>query len=119
MNIYSRLLVVVACLLPFSSVQSSEIGKRPYELDWANRVSDTRAPLIDFENLDGWTVAQTGAVSEFSLSQEQQLWGEQVGKLVYRGSGDHPVITLAPPQAVPLPEPFDCVNLWVRGNNWG
>jgi len=119
MNIYSRLLLVVACSLPLSSVQSSEIGKRPYELDWANRVSDTRMPLIDFENLDGWNVAQTDAVSEFSLSQEQQLLGEHVGKLVYRGIGDHPVVTIAPPHAVPLLAPFDCINLWVRGNNWG
>lgn len=119
MNICSRLLVVVVCLLPFSSVQSGEIGKRPYELDWAGRVTDTREPLIDFENLDRWTVAQTNAESEFSLSQEQQLWGDHVGKLVYRGSGDNPVITIAPPQGVPVSGPFDCVNLWVRGNNWG
>lgn len=119
MNVCSRLLVVVVCLLPLSNVESDDIGKRPYELDWAGRVSDTREPLIDFENLDRWTVKQTDAESEFSLAQEQQLWGDHVGKLVYRGSGDHPVITIAPPQDVPVEGPFDCVNLWVCGNNWG
>ena len=118
MNIHSPLAGLVASLFWLSSVQSDEVGQRPYEMDWANRVTDTRAPLIDFENLDDWTVSLNDAESEFSLSREQQLWGDHVGKLVYRGTGDRPVITIAPPQAVPVPGPFDCVNLWVYGNNW-
>ena len=32
------------------------VGKRPYEMDWANRFQDDHPPLVDFENLDGWTV---------------------------------------------------------------
>ncbi len=27
-------------------------------------------------------------------------------------------MTLQPPAPVPLPVPFDCINLWVYGNNW-
>ncbi len=98
--------------------QSLEIGQRPYEMVWANRVTDTRTPLIDFENLDGWTVSRNDAVSDFSRSQEQQLWGDHVGKLVYRGAGAHPTVALVPPHRIPVPGPVDCVNLWVYGNNW-
>ncbi len=102
-----------------SAAAGEEIGQRPYELQWAGRLDDTRAPLIDFENLTGWTTSVQNAVAEFVPSREQQLWGDQVGKLTYRGLGSGPVVTLSPPQPISLSPPFDCVNLWVYGNNWG
>ncbi len=42
------------------------VGQRPYEMVWANRTADTRPPVVDFENLDGWTVARVD--SEASLA---------------------------------------------------
>jgi len=97
---------------------AESIGERPYEMVWANRTQDTHPPLIDFENLDGWTVETKDAVATFTRSREQQLWSDHVGKLTYRATGKTPVVTLRPPQPVPLTAPFDCVNLWLYGNNW-
>ena len=96
------------------------IGKRPYEMVWANRETDTQTPLVDFENLDGWTVALTNAEATLTRSQRQQLWGKYVGELVYRGlKGKRPKVVLTPAQPIPVKAPFDCVNLWAYGNNWG
>ncbi|MBC7352407.1 MAG: hypothetical protein H5U08_08620 [Thermogutta sp.] len=94
------------------------VGKRPYEMDWAGRTEDTRPPLIDFENLDGWTVETRNAVASFIRSREQQIWGKYVGKLTYRGVGPNPAIIVRPPQPVPFAGPVDCVNVWIYGNNW-
>jgi len=94
------------------------VGERPYEMVWAGRTNDTRATLIDFENLDGWRVETTDAVATFRRSREQQLWGDYVGKLTYRATGKSPVVTIRPPQPIPLAAPVDCVNLWLYGNNW-
>ncbi|MCR4411136.1 MAG: hypothetical protein NUV77_01775, partial [Thermoguttaceae bacterium] len=93
------------------------VGKRPYEMDWANRTEDDHPALIDFENLDGWTVECRDAEARFTRTREEQLWGKHVGTLVYRGSGPQPVVTLRPPKPMAAPA-FDCVNFWVYGNNW-
>jgi hypothetical protein len=94
------------------------VGQRPYEMVWANRTSDTRPPLVDFENLDGWTVACVDAQASFQCSRQQQLWGQYVGALVYRGTGKEPKVVIRPPKPIPVATPFDCVNLWVYGNRW-
>ncbi len=100
------------------SLRADTPGERPYEMDWANRHDDVRNPLVDFEDLQGWTVTCQDAIGDFSRSREQQVWGDFVGKLVYRADGTRPEITIAPPQPLPIGKPFDCVNLWVCGNNW-
>ncbi len=94
------------------------VGRRPYEMVWANRTADTRPPLVDFENLEGWTADCVDAKASFGRSREQQLWGQYVGALVYRGTGPNPKITLKPPKPIPVTGPVDCLNLWVYGNNW-
>ncbi len=98
----------------------SEVGKRPYELDWAGRTRDDHPPLIDFEDLTGWTVATRNAAATFARSREQQIWGRYVGKLVYRADGPAPnEVRVVPPNPIPIGEPFDAVTLWCYGNNWG
>ncbi len=110
--------LLVALIVVAPLVAEETAGKRPYELTWAGRTSDTRPPSIDFENLDGWTVDLEDAAADFERSQEQLLWGQSVGKLRYRSAGSRPVVRLKPPQATALPKVFDSVNLWVYGNNW-
>jgi len=95
------------------------VGNRPYEMVWANRTHDTRPPLVDFENLNGWTTTTTDAVASFTITREQQLWGEHVGRLTYRAAGKSPKVVVRPPRPVPVPAPLDSINLWVYGNNWG
>ncbi len=115
----TRFLLMLSVLWILTAVAAADesVGRRPYEMDWANRTEDVRQPLVDFENLDGWTVECHDAVATFVRSREQQLWGKHVGKLVYRGEGDAPRVVLRPPKPVPVPGPLDCVNFWVYGNN--
>lgn len=111
-------LSVLAFIELAGSAQGQAVGVRPYEMDWAGRVTDVRPPLLDFENVGDWAVTADQTVATWSTSREQQLWGAGVGKLVYRATGLPPRITLQLPQPVRLELPFDCVNVWVYGNNW-
>lgn len=99
-------------------VGGEPVGQRPYEMDWAGRTTDTRPPTVDFEQDDPWTVDVRDAVASVSRTREQQLFGEHVARLVYRSDGAQPRVTLRPQQPIPVPADFDCVNLWVYGNNW-
>ncbi len=106
-------------LLACAPIRAGEpVGARPYEMVWANRTEDDHPALLDFENLDGWTVETTDSQAQFTRSRQEQLWGKYVGKLVYRGTGPRPAVIFKPPKPVPVPQPFDCVNFWVYGNNW-
>ena len=118
---------MAAKMLPFLLVLSSfvlravaeePVGRRPYEMDWANRTEDARPALVDFEDLKGWTTACVDAAASFTRSRQQPLWGRYAGRFAYRGTGPRATVTLKPPQPIPVPGPLDCVNLWVYGNNW-
>ncbi|HQL73733.1 MAG TPA: hypothetical protein PLD58_11180 [Phycisphaerae bacterium] len=111
-------ILLIIPILPIAVLADEPVGKRPYEMDWAGRSEDVRPPLVDFEDLDGWTVQTKDSVAAFVRSREQQLWGRHVGKLVYRGTGPQPVVTLRPPKPIRFAGGVDCVNLWAYGNNW-
>lgn len=100
--------------------RSAPKGVRPYELEWAGRKADTRPPLVDFENLDGWTVESAGGQAALTLSKEQPLWGEYAAKLAYRGSAQSQgaSFVLRPPRPIQLPATFDSVTFWVWGDYW-
>ena len=97
---------------------ADNVGARPYELDWAGRTSDDHPPLIDFEQLDGWTVKTRDAEARFERSREQQLWGRYVGKLTYRATGNSPLVRILPPKPIVVTSPVDAVTCWIYGNNW-
>jgi len=94
------------------------VGKRPYEMDWANRFQDDHPPLVDFENLDGWTVKAEDAAASIIRTREQQLWDKHVAKFTYRATGTAPKYLISPREPVQIPQPFDAVSLWVYGNKW-
>lgn len=98
--------------------QAPQVGARPYELDWAGRTKDDYPALVDFEHLDGWQVRTEDAVASFERSQEQRIWGDSVGKLTYRGTGNQPKVFIEPPQPIACPDGFDTLTLWIYGNNW-
>ena len=111
--------LVIAALAGGTMAQDDAVvGQRPYEMDWAGRMHDDYPPLVDFEDLSGWTVDTQDAVATFGASRRQQLWGRYVGELTYRATGDKPVIHLTPPEPIRIPQSFDAVSLWVYGNNW-
>ena len=110
--------LLVAPALSLVTAAGEPVGQRPYEMVWANRTEDTHPALVDFEDLKDWTVERHQAEADFTRSRQAQLWGQYVGTLVYRGTGNQPTVTLRPPKPVPVAGPFDCVNFWVFGNNW-
>ncbi|MDR0336568.1 MAG: hypothetical protein LBI18_05705 [Planctomycetaceae bacterium] len=99
-----------------------KIGKRPYEMVNINRIQDEHPMLFGFENLDGWIVETVESEATFEQSREQQLWDNYVGKLTYKfvptKNPKSPVMTLKPPKPIPVTLPFDCINIWIYGNNW-
>ena len=113
-----RLLCTVLSAFGASILAEEPVGRRPYEMVWANRTEDTHPALLDFEDFAGWTVEGQEATGTFARSRRQQLWGKYVGELVYRGDGSGPTVTLKPPKPLAVPGPFNCVNFWVYGNNW-
>ena len=120
MNTRLLLSALVASWLPLWTTRADDpVGERPYEMVWANRTEDTRVPLLDFEDLEGWTVECVDAEATFVRSRREQLWGDYVGTLSYRGTGSRATVTLKPPKPIPVSAPFDCVNFWIHGNNWG
>ena len=84
------------------------VGKRPYEMDWANRIQDEHPPLVDFEDLAGWRVECRNAEARFERTREQQIWGSHVGKLTYRGTGADPEVRVLPPQPIPIRAGLRC-----------
>ena len=101
---------------------AEKVGVRPYEMDWAGRTEEVRPALVDFENLDGWTVETIGAVATFERSREEQMYGKYVGKLTYRkdaASQETPVVRVRPPRPIPIEvADFDAFSCWIVGNNW-
>ncbi len=113
------LLFAILFTLVLHAMAAEVVGKRPYELDWANRNQDQHPPLVDFEDLTGWGVECKNAEARFERTREEQIWGRHVGKLTYRGAGAAPEVRVLPPTPVAISNPFDAVTLWCYGNNWG
>jgi len=124
---------LVALVFPASLMAQGEsddsVGRRPYEMGpgWANRTEPAHPPLVDFEDLSGWTVECINGEGAISRSREQQMWGDHVGKLTYAYTGEKDPriqsglgmrVMVRPPEPIRIREPFDCINLWVYGNNY-
>ncbi len=109
----------LAVLVAGGAGAADTVGVRPYELDWAHRVTDDVPALVDFEVPAEWTVQARNAAASFARTRRQQIWGQWVGELTYRGTNAGPEIRIGPPTPVPVAAPFDAVQAWVYGNNWG
>ncbi|NUP99081.1 MAG: hypothetical protein HUU35_04400 [Armatimonadetes bacterium] len=110
-----RAMLLLACL-PGLVLAQEKVGERPYEMERAGRTHDDQPPFVDFEQLDGWQVKATDNIASFERSRAEQIFGDFVGQLTYRGTGNSPVIMIEPPQPLPIRGAFDTVSLWVRGN---
>ncbi len=81
-------LSIILCLISpavWADTAEEAVGKRPYEMVWAERNEDDHPALVDFENLDGWMVECTDAEATFTRSREEQLWGQ----VTVHGSQSH------------------------------
>ena len=91
-------------------------GEPPYEM--AGRVEE-RTPLVAFDDVEGWTVEGTNAEGWLTRTKEQRLhYRPYAAKLVYVARGKRPSLLVRPPKPIPIPEPWDCVNVWNYGNVW-
>ncbi|MGL6226911.1 MAG: hypothetical protein ACRC10_09860 [Thermoguttaceae bacterium] len=125
---FSRFLFFFCFLLGYNlfdlfAFSDESVGARPYEMVWANRTIDDHPPLVDFENLDSWTVETVHSQATFERSQKEQLWGDYVGHLTYHADDlsdktGKESIRISPAQPIPLTQPFDSLNFWICGNNW-
>jgi hypothetical protein len=115
-----RILLILICCFGISSllVAGNYNTKRPYELEWAERYQEKQKPLIDFEDLSQWKSKNHNSITSFISTQKKMLWGKYVGRLEYKCTGASPVITLTPPAPINIKYPFDCVSMWVYGNNF-
>ena len=104
--------------IPYLGEES--FGVRPYEMDWAGRFEDECPALVDFEDSAEWTIAVKGSVASFELSKDQPLFGDYVGKLTYRATGEdeHPYVDLRLAVPRPIPAEFDLIGCWIYGNVW-
>ncbi|MBR5023659.1 MAG: hypothetical protein IKX48_01235, partial [Victivallales bacterium] len=106
-------------LLTSACISAQPVGKRPYEMDWANRMEDDHPQFEDFEADAAWQTEGNGAVATAERTREQQLFGDYVLKLAYRADGQGTkTVTVRPPVKREVPADFDAVGLWVYGNNW-
>ncbi|MDO5581340.1 MAG: hypothetical protein Q4G69_09395 [Planctomycetia bacterium] len=107
------------------SLYAEEVGKRPYELDWANRTKDAVDPILDFESDQKWTVESPAQIeANFQRSRKEQIWGDYVYRLSFRANESKPevkkIIKIRSPKPIPVPaKEFDTVSFWIQGNYWG
>ncbi|NOY79855.1 MAG: hypothetical protein GXP31_02500, partial [Kiritimatiellaeota bacterium] len=95
---------------------TGKVGERHYSFE--NR-KPTRPATFTFDDLGGWTVALFGnAQGEVTRTREAQIWSKYVAKVSYCMDWGKGRLELRPPKPIPLPEDFDCVNIWVRADKW-
>ncbi len=92
------------------------VGAKPYEM--AGR-EQTRPQLFDFSDVTGWTAEGYGAEGNLYRSEDQKLFSDYCGKLVYKGTGPDPRLVVRPQEPITIPDPWDALNFWNYGNNWG
>ena len=76
--------ILLLALLMATAAHSADevVGKRPYEMVWAGRTQDDNPPLVDFENMDGWTVTTEADGSVSYLRSFQTPGGLAVIRMV-------------------------------------
>ena len=122
---------IVACLAACMCVAASQgrvrvpaintppaaaVGERHYS--FADR-KPTRACTFNFDDLSGWTVAVSGsAEGRMVRTREAQIWSRYVAKVSFKQGGPRDRVECRPAKPIPLPDGFDCVNVWVRADKW-
>lgn len=100
---------------------SEPVGRRPYEMVWANR-KESHPPAITFSSLEGWRMEVSGgAAAELQLTRSQDVWDRPVARLRYRGEGSaasSPLISILPPRPIQSSDTAEAVTMWVYGNRW-
>ncbi len=91
-------------------------GEKPYEM--AGREL-SRPVLFDLQDVSGRLVEGHDAEGWLYRSEDQKLFGDACAKLVYVGNGPNPRLVVRPETPITIPDPWDALNFWNYGNNWG
>lgn len=87
---------------------------RPYEFIW-HEPAEQNPPLFNFDRPLGWSVTtEPGCFATFERTQEEQLWGSFVGKIVYGGASRSARAVIRPPEPIPIRDYFNTVTLWMN-----
>ncbi|GHT39434.1 hypothetical protein FACS189427_13570 [Planctomycetales bacterium] len=81
---YSQRFFFVLAIFILSSIfifAEETAGQRPYEMVNAGRNVNPNPPLVNFENITGWTVDTVESEAKWERSAEQRIWGEGVGNM--------------------------------------
>lgn len=100
----------------FNNDYDQSIGKRPYEMGTREGYDK---PQIDFENIEGWWInSKNGASARLYRSRVQQMDGDFVAKVEYKGKNKTSSFEFGPPNPVLIPNDADNLGIWIYGNNW-
>lgn len=92
-----------------------EKGEKPYEMKGR---AEARQPLVTFEDCSKWIVESKGAKSDLFRSDEQPLYRDYNGKLVYTATNRKCEITLKIEKPVEILGEWDCIDFWNYGAHW-
>jgi len=90
-------------------------GESPYEMEGRE---EPREPLITFEDCSKWIVETQGAEADLYLSDEQPLYRDYNGKLVYTATNRKCEISLKLEKSVKIKGEWDCIDFWNFGAHW-
>jgi hypothetical protein len=82
-------------------------------------------PLVDFEDLSGWSLTTYEGVVEAELlrSNEDPLWDNYTARVNFQAGEFHDpekkMIIVRPPNPIMIPNDFDSIQFWVSANFWG
>lgn len=92
-------------------------GERPEVAERAEALG--RTWQVDFQDLSGWTLEVYGdCEATLARSRAERLFHDTSAKWTFRGTGPEARCVIRPSQPISLTEPFDAVDLWIRGYDW-
>lgn len=105
--------IVVSCFLMVVQPGCGH-GNRPSEMTEVRRDVSPYPELVNFENLDGWKLENTGGIdADLSKTDESIVYGNHSAKIVVNNSSSGK-ISLLPPEPIVITSDFDTVNMWTR-----
>jgi len=93
----------------------SKIGEKPYEM--ANRMED-KTPIATFEDCTKWLIETEDCEASLYRTEEEKLFRQYSGKLVFIPKAKKSNIILRLEQPVLLNDEWDCIDFWNWGDHW-
>ena len=90
-------------------------GCFPYEL--ADR-KENYEPVVTFDDTEQWILEYCGVKASLYRSNEQKIWRDYCSKLTFEATENDAEMFLKLKIPVDLPEPWDCLAMWVYGHRW-